>query len=248
MYYQTHGQGPDLLLLHSGGMAGEEWAPQIPHLEKRFRVIVPDLPGHGKTPLPDDNLSIDKMGKAVLNMLDGLGIDSLHTCGSSMGGAVALWLTVHHPERVKSAVIYRMVHRKNVSTYAQTLAMADPAYWEQYGLHQWLSKLHEAQGGADAWKRVIARVSEALDPQNSSHGYSLETLTQIKQPVLIITGDRDPVAPLEDALAMYRAIPDCGLWIIPNATHITGSNTWRAAAFAEEIKRFISKQGEHRKD
>ena len=247
MYYQTHGQGPDLLLLHSGGMAGEEWAPQIPILQKRFRLIVPDLPGHGRSPLADDTLTIATMGNAVLALLDALGIDSLHICGSSMGGAVALWLTVHHPARVKSAVIYRMVYRKNVSTYAQTLSMAEPAYWEQYGLHKWLSKLHEPQGGTDAWKRVIARVSEALDPQTSDHGYALETLTRITQPILLITGDRDPVAPLEDALAMYRAIPDAGLWIIPNASHITGSNTWRAAAFAEEIKRFISKQGEHQK-
>lgn len=245
MYYETHGQGQALLLLHSGGMAGEEWAPQIPVLQKRFQVIVPDLPGHGRSPLPDDELSIEKMGRAVLAMLDELGIAQVHACGSSMGGAVTLWLLVHHPERIKTAIIYRMVHRKNVSTYAQTLSMADPAYWEQYGLHKWLSRLHEPQGGPEAWKRVIARVSESLDPKTSQHGYSLETLTQIKQPVLVITGDRDPVAPLEDAIAMYHAIPDCGLWIIPCATHITGSNTWRAAAFAEEIKRFISKQSEH---
>ena len=95
MHYQTHGQGPELLLLHSGGMAGEEWAPQIPILQKRFKVIVPDLPGHGRSPLPDDTLTIEKMGNAVLAMLDQLGITSLHICGSSMGGAVTLWLLVH---------------------------------------------------------------------------------------------------------------------------------------------------------
>lgn len=242
MFYQTYGQGPALLLLHSGGMAGEEWAPQIPLLQKRFQLIVPDLPGHGRSPLPDDMLSVEKMGRAVLAMLDELGVDKVHCCGSSMGGAVTLWLTIHHPERVKSAIVYRMVHRKNVSTYAQTLTMAEPAYWEQFGLHKWLSKLHEPQGGEQAWKRVIARVSESLDPASSQHGYSLEMLSKITCPVLVVTGDRDPVAPLEDALAMYHAIPDCGLWIMPFATHITGSNTWRAAAFAEEIKRFISKQ------
>ena len=245
MHYQTYGHGPALLLLHSGGMAGEEWAPQIPILQKRFRLIVPDLPGHGKSPLADDKLTVAKMGNAVLAMLDELGIDAVHVCGSSMGGAVTLWLTLHYPERIKSAVVYRMVHRKNDSTFAQTRSMANPAYWEQFGLHKWLSKLHEPQGDSDAWKRVIERVSEALDPLSSEHGYELDDLRRITQPVLIITGDRDPVAPLEDALAMYGAIPDCGLWVLPFASHITGSNTWRAIAFAEEIKRFISKQNDH---
>ncbi|MDO4435643.1 MAG: alpha/beta fold hydrolase [Cardiobacteriaceae bacterium] len=244
LYYQTFGsrEHQPLLLLHSGGMAGVEWQPQIPLWQERYYVIVPDLLGHGQSALPaGEKLSIDGLGRAVLAMLDELGIEKVNVCGSSMGGATALWLAVHHPERVKRAIIYRISYHKNPATYAQTRQMADPAYWQQFGLQSWLSKIHEPQGGAEAWKMVIQRVSESLDPETSAHDHELSALERLKMPVLLITGDRDPVAPLDDVLAMYRVIPHAELWVMPAASHITASNTWRAAAFAEEVRRFLSR-------
>ena len=181
------------------------------------------------------------MAEAVLDMMDAEGIETANLCGSSMGGAVALWLTLKHPERVKRLVLYRISYRSNLDIHKQIYAMGDPAYWENFGLAAWLSKLHSPQGGADAWKQVIARVGDALHADDSEHRHRLADLARITCPVLIITGDRDPVAPLEDALDMYRTIPDAGLWIIPHAAHITASNTWRAPAFAEELRRFYSR-------
>lgn len=244
LYYQTFGEKSHqpLLLLHSGGMAGSEWQPQIPLWQDRYFVIVPDLLGHGQSALPDgERLSIDGLGRAVLELLDHLGLDAVNVCGSSMGGATALWLAIHHPERVKRAIVYRISYRKNPATYEQTRLMADPAYWQRFGLHQWLSKIHEPQGGVDAWKQVIARVSESLDPEHSAHDHTQSALAQLPMPVLLVAGDRDPVAPLDEVLLMYHAIPHADLWILPHATHITATNTWRAAAFAEEVRRFLSR-------
>ncbi|UJF24701.1 alpha/beta hydrolase [Suttonella sp. R2A3] len=242
LYYQEHGSGKPILLLHSGGMAGEEWQPQIPALAKRYRVIVPDLPGHGRSLLKDEPLTIAMMGQAVIELCDELGIEQAHVCGSSMGGAVALWLALNYPERIKKLVIYRITYRKNQATHAQTQNMSDPGYWRQFGLHKWLSKLHEPQGGVDAWEDVIARVSEALDPETSTHNHQLDDLAQISAPTLLIVGDRDPVAPLDDVLDMYHTIPKAGLWVMPYATHITASNTWRSDAFAEECLRFFARE------
>lgn len=241
LHYQRHGKGAPLLLLHSGGMAGEEWQPQIAPLAKRYDVIVPDLPGHGRSPRLEGRPSIDGMAEAVIALLDALEIGAVHVCGSSMGGAVALWLALNHPERVRRLIVYRITYRKNRGTHEQTQKMADPAYWQRFGLQQWLSRLHEPQGGKDAWKQVIAGVSEVLDPATSAHNHTLEDMARITQPTLLIVGDRDPVAPLADVLAMYDAMPDAGLWVMPYATHITASNTWRGAAFAEEVLRFLAK-------
>lgn len=237
-----HEQAPVLVLLHSGGLAGVEWQPQIAALADRYRLIVPDLPAHGRSPLTVDKLTIGHMADQVLALLDQLAIGEFFVCGSSMGGATALNLTINQPQRVKKAVIYRISYRKTAATYAQTRHMASPAYWAQFGLSQWLAQLHEPQGGPEAWKATIGRVSEALDPENSDHNFTLADLAQIRQPVLLIAGDRDPVAPLADVLAMYRAIPNSALWVLAGASHITASNTWRAAAFAEEVKRFLSAQ------
>lgn len=242
LYYQEFGaaDAPALVLLHSGGLAGVEWQPQIAALSSRYRLIIPDLPGHGASPLDVPTLTLEHIVASVLALLDRLHISSFYLCGSSLGGASALALALQVPERVKRLVVYRISYRKNAATYAQTRQMATPAYWAQFGLAGWLSQLHEPQGGPEAWKTVIGRVSEALNPALGGHNHSLDDLRRLNMPVLLIAGDRDPVAPLADILAMYEALPAPALWIMPAASHITASNTWRAAAFAEELKRFFS--------
>ncbi len=242
MFYQRYGnpQNATLVLLHSGGMAGVEWQPQIAPLSQHFDVWVPDLLGHGQSLIPaGETLSISLMAEAVLAMLDEQGIARAHFLGSSMGGAVALWIAIHHPQRVDKLIIYRMGYCKNPATYEQTREMADPAYWRRYGLHNWLSKLHMPQGGEQAWETVIANVSKVLNPDSSQHDHDLSDLTGIAAETLLIVGDRDPLIPLPTALAMFEALPKAALWVMPNASHITASNTWRASAFAEEVLRFL---------
>lgn len=237
-YYNHHKH--TLVLLHSGGMAGEEWKPQIDTLSKQFSLLVPDLLGHGCSRIPTgETLSISLMAKAVIDMLDTEGVEKAHILGSSMGGAVALWIALNAPQVVDKLIIYRIGYTKNNLTYAQTKDMADPAYWRQYGLHAWLSKLHLPQGSADAWEQVIARVSAVLNPDNSEHNHSLSDLQRITAETLLIAGDRDPLIPLSTLQAMYEAIPTAALWVMPNASHITASNTWRANAFADEVIRFL---------
>jgi pimeloyl-ACP methyl ester carboxylesterase len=243
LYYREAGQGTPLILLHSGGMAGAEWEPQWPLFAKHFRVIAPDQPGHGQSPLTAAKLSIGVCARAVLELLDELAIEQAHWVGSSMGGAVALWLAVHQPERVAKLVLFRASYRKDAATYAGTREMADPAYWRRLGLEQYLSRLHAPQGGPHAWQQVIARVLEAFALENSDHDHSLETLAKLRQPTLLIAGDRDPLVPVEQVLDMYRAIPSAGLWLLPYATHITATNTWRSDCFALEVMRFLQGRG-----
>jgi len=242
LHYTETGQGEPLVLLHSGGMTGMEWQPQIQQFARQFRVITPDQLGHGRSPMVAERLTIGDTGREVIALLDSLDITQVHLLGSSLGGAVALWLTVHYPERVKRLVLFRVGYNKDAVAYAGTRTVADPEYWYNLGLHVWLSDIHAPQGGPEAWKIVISRVSEALDPTTSDHAHDLETLSRITQPTLIIVGDRDPLAPLEQALEMFRTIPDASLWVLPYATHVTATNTWRAHCFALEVSRFLHRR------
>ncbi len=242
LHYTESGQGEPLVLLHSGGMSGAEWRPQITLFARSFRVIVPDHLWHGHSPMIAEKLTIGDMGRAVLDLLDHLGLPRAFLVGSSMGGAVALWLTVHHPDRVAKLVLYRVGYRKDEDTHAGTRGMANPAYWRSVGMHKWLSDIHQPQGGPDAWEQVISRVSEALEPASTDHAHDLDILSRIAQPTLIVVGDRDPVAPLDQVLEMFGAIPNCGLWVLPHATHVTATNTWRAESFALEVTRFLQRQ------
>ncbi len=242
LHYTETGRGEPLILLHSGGMSGREWSPQIAALARHFWVITPDQLGHGQTPMIAEKLTIGDIGREVIELMDHLDIERAHLVGSSMGGAVALWITVHDPRRVNKLVLFRVGYRKDANTYAGTRGMADPEYWRSVGLHGWLSDLHQSQGGPDAWKTVIGRVSEALDPATSDHTHDLQVLERITQSTLIVVGDRDPVVPLEQALEMFRTIPDASLWVLPYASHVTATNTWRGDCFALEITRFLQRR------
>ena len=115
LYYSESGQGPVLILLHSGGMAGTEWQPQLAEFSKHFRTIVPDQLGHGQSPMIAERLQIGDIGRAVLALMDDLDIEQTHLLGSSMGGAVALWLALNAPERLDKLILFRVGYRKNSS-------------------------------------------------------------------------------------------------------------------------------------
>ena len=242
LHYQDEGSGEPLVLLHSGGMTGAEWAPQLPALARRFRVIVPDQPGHGSSPMVAERLTIGDCGRAVLALLDELEVHKAAFCGSSMGGATALWLTLNAPQRVSKLMLYRVGYAKDDTTHSGTRGMADPDYWRSMGLDKWLSKIHTPQGGPAAWETVIGRVAEALDPADSDHAHRPADLERILVPTLIACGDRDPLVPLEVLMEMHRRIPDSALWLMPYASHVTASNTWRADCFALELMRFLMRR------
>ncbi len=244
IYYEVFGEGEPLIVLHSGGMSHEEWLPQIKAWEKRFKVIAIDQPGHGCSALKGEKLSISECGHAVLEVMEKEGVTSAHFCGSSMGGATALWVTMNRPERVKKLVLYRCNYRKNMATFRSTTSMSDPDYWISLGVDRYLSRLHRGQGGDEAWKTVITRVSDALNPDTTDHDYRLSALETIECPVMIVSGDRDPLVPMEDIIAMYQAIPTSSLWVLPHASHVTATNTWRATIFAEEVERFLTRKRE----
>ncbi len=241
IFYKETGKldGPALILLHSGGMSHSEWQPQLPLFEKYYHVICIDQPGHGASLMQATRLSIQECGLAVLNVMAQLQIEQAHFCGSSMGGATTLWLARHYPEKISKMILYRVNYRKNAGTFEQTNLMANPEYWQKVGLDGYLSKLHEAQGNKESWKQVVQRVSEALDPEHSDHNHTIADLNKMQMPCLIVCGDRDPLVPIADLLAMYAAFPHADLWIMPHASHVTATNTWRGNIFAEEAHRFL---------
>ncbi len=241
--YQTHGNitRPPLLLLHAGGMTRHEWDPFLDAWAEHFYLIVPSALGHGASPQVAE-LQISVLAEAVLELLDHLGVAKAHLLGSSMGGATALWLALTAPERVNKLIIFRTSYRSSPALHEGVQSMAEPETWRQWRMDRWMSEQHQPQGGPDAWMEVTRRVAEAFDPARTEHAHDLGDLATITHPTLLVTGDRDPVAPLDDMLDMYRAIPDAALWVMPNATHFMSTESWRRDAFQQEILRFLRRQ------
>lgn len=100
LHYRSLGHGEPVLLIHGLGGSGVDWALQIPALERRFRVIVPDLPGCGSSSPPRGPHSIAGFASALWSLLDRLDIPRVNIVGFSLGGAVALEMALQHPTHV----------------------------------------------------------------------------------------------------------------------------------------------------
>src|SRR3989442_989715 len=100
LYYETHGSGRPLILLHGGLMSSETFGPVLPQLSERHQVIAPDLQGHGRTADIDRPLDVRLMADDIAALIDHLELDKPDVVGYSLGGGVALQTAVKYPTKV----------------------------------------------------------------------------------------------------------------------------------------------------
>src|SRR2546421_12935242 len=101
LYYETHGAGRPLILLHGGLMSGETFGPVLPLLAERHQVIAVDLQGHGRTADIDRPIDVRLMADDIGTLIDHLGLDKADLVGYSLGGGVALQTAVKYPAKVR---------------------------------------------------------------------------------------------------------------------------------------------------
>ena len=104
LYYETHGTGRPLILLHGGLMSGEMFGPVLPTLAEHHQVIVPDLQGHGRTADIDRPIDVRLMAGDIAALIDHLGLDRPDVAGYSLGGGVAFFLAARYPDKVRRLV------------------------------------------------------------------------------------------------------------------------------------------------
>jgi len=105
LYYETHGAGRPLIMLHGGLMSGEMFGPVIGELAANHQVILPDLQGHGRTADIDRPIDIRMMADDIAALIDHLGLDKPDVVGYSLGGGVAFFTASKYPEKVRKLVM-----------------------------------------------------------------------------------------------------------------------------------------------
>ncbi|HTJ34122.1 MAG TPA: alpha/beta hydrolase [Dactylosporangium sp.] len=121
LYYETHGEGSPLVLLHGGLGSGEMFGPVIPALAERHRVIAVDLQGHGRTADVDRPLDLGTMAADIAALIEFLGLGKAALVGYSLGGGVALRAAIDHPEVVEKLVAVS-AHARTDAIYAEMRA------------------------------------------------------------------------------------------------------------------------------
>jgi pimeloyl-ACP methyl ester carboxylesterase len=189
MYYEVHGEGSPLVLLHGGMMTIDlTFAGLIPELATRHTVIAVEAQGHGRTADTDRPITPAALASDVVALLDHLGIDRAHVLGHSMGAATALELAVRHPDRVRSVVPVS----GSVRPEGMHEDLTDPSR------HATSTRMPTQQDFADfteAYQRLSPHPEHFGDflatlssSQADTKGWSDEELAGITAPVLIVLG------------------------------------------------------------
>lgn len=218
MYYEIHGEGEPLLLIHGGTAAGAEaWELQIATFAKEFRVIVPDTRGHARSSDTDEPFSYAQMAADFIALLDWLKIDRVHVVGHSDGARIGLYMAIHHPERIGKLVAAGGKFRVDGST-EEDLANTESLSVETYPPPVAERFYLRVSPNPERFPQFLAKIRELWLTQPN---YTLEELAQIKAPTLILQGDRDQSIRMEHAQELAAAIPGAQLYIMKGVGHLT---------------------------
>ena len=229
MHVEEHGRGPALLLLHGFTGAGGDFrhlfgADGLERLGERWRVVVPDLRGHGGSTGWDAPFSHRQCAHDVLALLDALGIDRCCALGVSLGGNTLLHVATLAPARVEAMVVvgsppYFPAQARAIMAGARDAARSEDEWRELRGKHvHGDAQIH----GLDA---IAAGFADSVDDM----AFTPPQLARVRARTLIVNGDRDPLYPVELFVELYRAIPASALWILPGLGHAPVWGEARAA-------------------
>jgi pimeloyl-ACP methyl ester carboxylesterase len=214
MYYERHGQGEPLLLLHGFTGASGDWASFIDAWRGEYELIVPDLRGHGRSTNPSGEYTHRQAALDLLALLDRLGIASVKAIGVSGGGNALLHMATLKPARVEAMVLVSAA-----SYYAESAREFMRQYMvETRNDEAWRIMRQRHRHGDDQIRELWAQVRGFKDSYDDM-SFTPPHLATISAETLIVCGDRDPLVPAALALEMHAAIPSSCLWIVPHAGH-----------------------------
>lgn len=208
LYYEVYGEGEPLLLIHGNGGNIAYMKPQIEFFSKKYKVIIPDCRGRGKSELGKDSLTYAQMAKDISGILDNLKIDSAYVVGRSDGGILTLLLAIDYPEKIKKGVAFA------ANLTPDTIGLYPFSYDEVKSDRRNADQMLAKKDTTKNWK-IIQQRNRMMEFQPY---ISKNDLAKIKCPVLVMTTDRD-VIPEEHSLFIYRNIKKGNLCILTGEKH-----------------------------
>ena len=205
--------GQEVVLLH--GLSGSAlwWHRNVPALAARYRVLLPELVGFGKTPAAERLPSIGETAVLLDRWMEALGLGTVHLVGHSMGGQISIHLAARHPARIDRLVLVDAAGIPRPRTTRNLLRFA----LELTPLWRWGDPLFLPTIVRDTWSAGGRTVSGAL--RNIVRDDVRPLLPRIEAPTLIVWGERDSLVPLVDARTFRDAIPRSELAVLRGAAH-----------------------------
>jgi pimeloyl-ACP methyl ester carboxylesterase len=213
LYFEVHGTGKPVMLLHGFTGSSENWRATIEQWRTRFQLVVPDLRGHGRSGTLEKPFRHKDAAADMLALLDHLNISATKGIGISGGANVLLQMAAMQPSRVEAMVL--------VSATPYFPAQARPImrrYPDNLPDEQWEVLRHTHPGGDRQIQAILASTKAFADSYDDMD-FTPPLLSTIQARTLIVQGDRDALYPVELSIEMANAIPRSSLWIIPDGGH-----------------------------
>jgi pimeloyl-ACP methyl ester carboxylesterase len=261
--YRTVGSGPAVLLIHGIGDSSQAWRPLMPALAPYYKVIAPDLLGHGESAKPRADYSVGAYANGMRDLLDVLGIERATIVGHSLGGGVAAQFAYQYPERCERLVLVSSGGiGREVSPFLRMAAapLAElalpPMQWPLPRLAGLLMLEFLKWAGTDLGRDAddLLRAFDAL-PDGPARGAFKRTLRSVVDwrgqvvtmldrcylaegmPLLLVWGGHDGIIPTSHAYQAHSAMPGSRLVLFETAGHYPHHTD--PARFVAELKDFI---------
>ena len=220
MYYEIHGTGEPLVLLHGGlTTIDASFGQVIPTFAASRQVIAIEQQAHGHTADIDRPLTFEQMADDTAATLEQIGIERADFFGYSDGGNVAIGIAIRHPELVRKVV----VAGTNFNNDGLTPGLTD--FFEHATPEELGPEMRDMYAAVapnpDDWPTLVKK---AMQQALAFEGWRAEDIQQINAPVLFVIGDADIVTP-EHAVEMFRLLPHANLAVLPNTDHFLRLDT-----------------------
>jgi pimeloyl-ACP methyl ester carboxylesterase len=215
MWYESEGAGDPLLLLHGGLCTNDTWEAQRAAFAEHYRLFLPERRGHGHTPDVDGPFSYQVMADDTIAFIESVVGGPAHLVGWSDGGIVALLVAIARPDLARKVVAMgaNFLPGPQSSAAPDTFDQVTP---DAPGMAMFRDMYAATSpDGAAHWPLVVEKVVDMIRTQPT---ISTDDLRRISAPTLVLVGDDDLVT-LEHTVALYRAIRDSELAVVPGTSH-----------------------------
>lgn len=247
-------EGEPLLLLHGYTDTSRSWSVMVPHLPG-YRLLIPDQRGHGDADAPECCYGPSQFAYDAKLFMDALGVDRAVVAGHSMGSMVAMTMAAEYPDRVSSIVLVGATALAPVKPgswlYDQVAALTYPLDRNSAFMREWHPANQPTSVDPQFAEAVMDEILAIRPHVWRSVMRELEQLpvgrhaADVKAPVLILSGGKDPLFPAEHHAALLKAFPRAQAHVFPELGH---SPNWeQPAAVAARINAFIKSTKGHSK-
>jgi pimeloyl-ACP methyl ester carboxylesterase len=214
LHWDEAGNGEPLLWLHGGMGCGADWRYIFAEAPSGYRIIAPDLRGHGASTNPAGTFTFRQASRDILALLQHLNLRKVKAIGLSGGGLVLLHMATAEPASIESMVIV------SAPPYFPEECRAiqrqfSPAMLGEAEMERMRARHKHGEPQIQQLFTMVHDFATTYDDVNFTPPY----LATISAETLIVFGDRDPLYPVALAFELHRAIPRSYLWVVPNGAH-----------------------------